>query len=377
LQPQPAPASAAILPAADDPLYVGPRNALEGELCWLWAELLGRDKVGIADDFFALGGHSLLAVMLVNRIKRDYDVDISVSRLLEHPTIATFAPNVSAVRALPRVRPAPHLLAMNAEGKRSPLVLIAGIGGHTFTYREFPRLLGPEQPVLTFSAIGAEGEVPPATQDIEAMAEIYEQELTLAVPKGPLVVGGFSFGALPAFELARRLRRSGREVPLIVSFDGFAPQYPRVLPLPQRMAAHALEFLSATGAERDRYLRERVARLKERVWTLLGKEAELAPVTPFADHATNRRMQQLWVQHRSAARRYAPQERLDCDLLLVKAAKPFRWVATEMADPHYGWEQYVAGTISTVTVPGDHQELFSRANQERVAHAVSQHLQAN
>lgn len=109
--------------------------------------------------------------------------------------------------------------------------------------------------------VGAEDTSEPVERSIEQIAEVYEKELSETVPTGPLVIGGFSFGALPAFELARRLIGYGCEVPLLVSFDGFAPGYPSILPLPERIAAHVREFVGRDGPGRYAYLRDRVRSL--------------------------------------------------------------------------------------------------------------------
>ena len=181
---------------------VAARTEIEKQLVAIWEELLDRKPIGVFDDFFALGGHSLLAVMLVTAVKSRLGIDVPLSRVLERPNIAAFASTIADQN--PRGRRS-HLLALHARGSRPSLVLIGGVGGYTFTYRNFPRLLGDDQPVFTFMSVGAEGTSEPVEHSVEQIAAVYEEELSETVPTGALVIGGFSFGALPAFELARRL----------------------------------------------------------------------------------------------------------------------------------------------------------------------------
>jgi amino acid adenylation domain-containing protein len=70
--------------------YVAPRDDFEQEIAGIWAELLGIERVGVFDDFFALGGHSLLATQAIMRIRRLHG-DISLRALLAAPTVATLA----------------------------------------------------------------------------------------------------------------------------------------------------------------------------------------------------------------------------------------------------------------------------------------------
>jgi len=53
-------------------------TATEQSLSHIWAELLERPSVGVADNFFDLGGHSLLAVLLLLRIKETFGVELPI-----------------------------------------------------------------------------------------------------------------------------------------------------------------------------------------------------------------------------------------------------------------------------------------------------------
>ena len=62
----------------------------------LWAQSLGAKNPSPDDNFFAAGGHSLLGVKLVAAVqeKLGLDTELSLSDLLENPTLAEFCDHV-------------------------------------------------------------------------------------------------------------------------------------------------------------------------------------------------------------------------------------------------------------------------------------------
>ncbi|WP_239615326.1 non-ribosomal peptide synthetase [Cohnella mopanensis] len=66
-------------------------DLLERRLSRLWADGLGRGSVGIDEDFFEMGGDSLTAALLLNRIHKEFHVEVPAAALFELSTARKLA----------------------------------------------------------------------------------------------------------------------------------------------------------------------------------------------------------------------------------------------------------------------------------------------
>ena len=80
-------------------IFIEPATPAEREMSRIWAEVLGLEKAGTADNFFDLGGHSLLATQVVSRVRNYFNVDLPVRALFEYPTVAELALELTRLQA--------------------------------------------------------------------------------------------------------------------------------------------------------------------------------------------------------------------------------------------------------------------------------------
>jgi len=194
--------------------FVAPRGGLERKLQAIFQKVLGVEKVGARDNFFDLGGHSLLAVKLFSAIEKELGKKLPVMTLFKHPTVSELA---DIIRSDGFHQPGSVLVEIQPYGENPPIfwlhTLGGGGGGGLFTYRKLAGLLGPNQPSY--------GLVAPSEpySTVETMAAGYIVALKQIQPAGPYFLGGYCFGGVVAYEMARQLEEQGEQLGLVALID--------------------------------------------------------------------------------------------------------------------------------------------------------------
>ena len=103
-----------------------------------------------------------------------------------------------------------------------PFFFVHPVGGTILQYRALARRLGVQRPFYALQSPALEGNPLPHDISIEALARRYLDAVRTVAPKGPYLLGGWSFGGLVAFEMAQALRHAGEEVELLALLDSHA-----------------------------------------------------------------------------------------------------------------------------------------------------------
>ncbi|NML68960.1 amino acid adenylation domain-containing protein [Chryseobacterium sp. RP-3-3] len=180
----------------------------------VWKELLQVNHISGSDDFFELGGNSLLAIRLAALLESNLQLKIDLSELLQNSrfsaqlqVIAGKFSGQNTTKSIVAIR--------NADAEGQPLFLVHPIGGSVFCYNQLARLMDPETPVYGFHATGNE------SQDVVKMAAAYIKDMKSVQPEGPYCIGGWSFGGIISFEMARQLEQMGDRVEDLFLIDSY------------------------------------------------------------------------------------------------------------------------------------------------------------
>ncbi|MCU0287448.1 MAG: amino acid adenylation domain-containing protein, partial [Acidobacteria bacterium] len=77
--------------------YLPPQNTIEKILVEIWEKVLGKEKVGINQNFFAIGGDSIKSIQIISRLNRA-GYKLEMKELFQYPRIADLAPRVKKMQ---------------------------------------------------------------------------------------------------------------------------------------------------------------------------------------------------------------------------------------------------------------------------------------
>jgi thioesterase domain-containing protein len=367
-----------------------PRDEIELQLLHIWEGILGLEQVGMTDNFFQLGGNSLQALRLVAQVKKQLGQTILLSTLIDHGTIRGMAQLLGANRPAT----AGHLVPLQPRGDGPPLYLIHPGHGNVVCYLDLIRYLGPGQPFYGFQSLELEHDGGPSLS-VEEMAARYVRILreTCPRPPGGYLLGGWSFGGLIAYEMARQLWQQGDDVLRVFLLDS------RVPAIREALAQLAPELLQASllveeaqsivlGAGQEPLAltpRDLVdLGMEEQLDLLLRELAQRGVLPADMERQMIRRYFNVRRARREAMHRYVPQP-YDGRIVLFRATElnpetPLEEVREIHRDalqqsPTYGWSE-LSRQVEVEPVPGHHESMIRDPHVRALAAALRPHLEA-
>ncbi len=191
-----------------DENYVAPTTKLEEDLCAIWQNVLGIDKIGIKDDFFKIGGNSIRAIKVSNEMSKVLGLKIQITDILRYKSIGILAAIYSKLQAYEN-----HVsLVMPFQEKYDDnlpdmIFIHSGLGGSD-AYHCLAELLNGKYNCIGIDNHNIYGT--PKINNLNKLANFYLKEYTEKYSlKDPITLLGWSLGGCIALEMALILERKG------------------------------------------------------------------------------------------------------------------------------------------------------------------------
>jgi yersiniabactin nonribosomal peptide synthetase len=309
-----------------------PGSEQEAALVRIWEEVLGISPIGIHDDFFELGGQSLAAIQVMTRIAQRFGLRLPLAALFEGATVARLAARLAAA---PSAAWSP-LVPVKPDGAGTPYFFVHPAGGNVLCYRKLAERL--DRPLYGLQAAGLTGEQTPIGE-VERMAASYMQAMRERQPCGPYRLGGWSSGAVIAFEMARQLELAGETVEHLFILDAPAPR--------------AIEVGEATL----------------QAWF----EEDLGAGAEAVDPAQRQAIYAVFASVVRACLGYRAEPiRADLSVLRASEGRVSEFAGhPDAALPDWGWRRLTSGTVHCTQVPGTHYTILDEPNVGALAQQVA------
>lgn len=352
------------LPTKENALsFTAPVTDSEKVIASIWEECLKIEKIDIFSDFFELGGHSIIGVQVMAKLEKETGNRLPLVALLKHPTVKKLAAYMDSEFIV-----WDSLVPLKTEGTKPALYVVHGANHNVLMFNALAQHLDKDQPVYGLQSRGLSG-VDEPHDSIDQMAADYISEIVASNPNGPYALGGFSYGGIVAYEMARQLRAQGKEVTIIAQFDTYVyPSYFYKNSFTKKVLSHLFQmgkvvYLSFNMFASKKHFIRRKELLKIQVSGLFlklkhGKEKqyEMQFNVPY----------KMEHNHQIATNAYTitPQ---DLVIDLFRAMEEINFVHD---DKYLGWKKMGLKGIRKHMVPGNHVDMFEEPNVETLAKSL-------
>ncbi|MGF6819648.1 amino acid adenylation domain-containing protein [Paraburkholderia atlantica] len=355
------------LPAPDDEAYAHrayapPQGEMETVLAQIWAELLGVERVGRHDHFFALGGHSLLAVQLISRAQKA-GLTFSAADLFQASVLRELASKIH----LKRQPSSPQVISVLETGSQPPLFFVpTGLGDCSYVL-PLVKEMDVDCPVCALPWPHFDDERPLTLEAIAAEVMLAVREIQ---PHGPYRFAGYSSGAILAYAIAQHLVNLNEAVSFMAFMDAALPANRRSLSptqLAREVLLDSMEFLEDDSFQ----VLERFA-ANSSIGQLIQKAQQIGAIPQDRDLESLLLTYEKAAQFQRALDLYeAPSLGIEINQFYVNGPVRSRRargsIGQEASSPLRGWDRVLrAEAIHAVSVPGDHMTMMNTPENRRV-----------
>lgn len=224
----------------------GPHGLLEQQLCSIIAGVLGRERFGVDEDFFASGGHSLAALEVIAAVEEQLGLSVSIGALFAHPTVQALAASIAGERGegaefAPVLPLREHVVAQGEQPAAhdeapAPLFILPPAGGLGWCYAGYLSHLPAQQGVYALQAEAFSDPQAGFASSLQELAEGYLKliEKTLAERSLPrrFALMGWSVGGTAAVQVAALAQAAGAQVERVVLLDAYPSEQWQGVPAP-------------------------------------------------------------------------------------------------------------------------------------------------
>lgn len=219
----------------------GPHGLLEQQLCSIIAGVLGRERFGVDEDFFASGGHSLAALEVIAAVEEQLGLRVSIGALFAHPTVQALAASIAGERGegaefAPVLPLREQPVVPDTTDAPAPLFILPPAGGLGWCYAGYLSHLPAQQGVYALQAEAFSDPNAGFASSLQELAEGYLKliEKTLAERSLPrrFALMGWSVGGTAAVQVAALAQAAGALVERVILLDAYPSEQWQGVPAP-------------------------------------------------------------------------------------------------------------------------------------------------